>query len=281
MTEPVSKYRHISFTAHYTGYVWYRMGISHPNFATQEGQMYAQVVDPAECLAEFFWGSSIRTTLKQRHEMLDARLEALIAENPQVQILEIACGLSPRGWLFREKYPDIQFVELDLPDMAQMKREALAGLQPEAQVIGADLFSERIDAVFRGFDVDKPLVIISEGLINYFALDQLRVLLQRLVKYTQGFQALHYLSDVYPMPLQPHFRFMAWQASWLLKTLSHSDFDFHFNTPSEVAAFFKSCGFGQVDLLQPSAFQSRPNVVTPIEQQHHRGDLVWVIEAQR
>ena len=83
------------------------------------------------------------------------------------------------------------------------------------------------------------------------------------------------------MPLQAHFRYMAWQASWILKTLSHSDFDFHFNTPSEVAAFFKSCGFGQVDLLQPSAFQSRPNVVTTIEQQHHRGDLVWVIEAQR
>ena len=165
--------------------------------------------------------------------------------------------------------------------MAQMKREALASLQPEARVIGADLFSERIDAVFRGFDAGKPLVIISEGLINYFALDQLRVLLQRLVKYTQGFQALHYLSDVYPMPLQPHFRLMAWQASWLLKTLSHSDFDFHFNTPAEVAAFFKSCGFGQVNLLQPSAFEADSNAVLAAEQQHHRGDLVWVIEAQR
>ncbi len=99
MTEPVSKYRHISFTAHYTGYVWYRMGISHPNFATQEGQMYAQLVDPAECLAEFFWGSSIRTTLKQRHEMLDARLEALIAVQPQVQMWEICVVLSPRALL--------------------------------------------------------------------------------------------------------------------------------------------------------------------------------------
>lgn len=281
MTEPVSKYRHISFTAHYTGYVWYQMGISHPNFATPEGQIYAQMVDPAECLAEFFWGSSIRTTLKQRHEMLDARLEALIAEHPQVQILEIACGLSPRGWLFREKYPDIQFVELDLPDMAQMKREALATLQPEAQVIGADLFSDKVSAVFRGFDVSKPLVIISEGLINYFALDQLRYLLQRLVKYTREFPALYYLSDVYPMPLQPHFRMLAWQASWILKTMSHSDFDFHFNTPQEVAAFFRSCGFGKVSLLQPSWVQHNPSGDAEAETQQHRGDLVWVIAAQR
>ena len=281
MTESVSKYRHISFTAHYTGYVWYRMGISHPNFATQEGQMYAQLVDPAECLAEFFWGSSIRTTLMQRHEMLDARLEALIAEHPQVQILEIACGLSPRGWLFREKYPDIQFVELDLPDMAQMKREALASLQPDAKVIGADLFSDRFAAVFRTFDTSKPLVIISEGLINYFVLDLLRTLLQRLIKYTQDFQALYYLTDVYPMPLQAHFRYMAWQASWILKTLSHSDFDFHFNTPGEVATFFRSCGFGQVNLWQPSVFKKHDPAVSDIETQSHQGDLVWVIDAQR
>jgi hypothetical protein len=74
---------------------------------------------------------------------------------------------------------------------------------------------------------------------------------------------------------------MAWQASWLLKTLSHSDFDFHFNTPTEVAAFFKSCGFGQVNLLQPSVFQTQPKEAMAAEQQHHRGDLVWVIEAQR
>ena len=50
---------------------------------------------------------------------------------------------------------------------------------------------------------------------------------------------------------------------------------------AEVAAFFKSCGFGQVNLLQPSAFEADSNAVQAAEQQHHRGDLVWVIEAQR
>ena len=281
MTKPLSKHRHISFTAHYTGYVWYRMGISHPNFATQQGQIYAQLTDPAEYLAEVFLGSSVRTTLKQRHEILDAQLVALLAEHADLQVLEIASGLSPRGWYFRETYPDIHFVELDLPDMAAVKREALADLQPSATVIGADLFSEKIDQVFKGFDVGKPLVIISEGLINYFDLDTLKVLLSRLVKHTHAFQSLVYLSDVYPVPNQLHLRYLAWQASFVLKTLSQSEFGFHFETPQELEAYFKSCGFEHVTLFQPAHFQHSQLDSMPITEQQHVGDLVWVLKAVR
>jgi O-methyltransferase involved in polyketide biosynthesis len=47
----------------------------------------------------------------------------LIQEYPNLQVLEIACGLSPRGWWFRQHYPDICYRELDLPDMAQTKQK--------------------------------------------------------------------------------------------------------------------------------------------------------------
>jgi hypothetical protein len=41
MTQQLSKHRHISFTAHYTGYIWYQMGISHPALATTKGKTLA------------------------------------------------------------------------------------------------------------------------------------------------------------------------------------------------------------------------------------------------
>ena len=43
--------------------------------------------------------------------MLDHDLEKLIQENPDLQVLEIACGLSPRGWWFRQHYPSISYRE--------------------------------------------------------------------------------------------------------------------------------------------------------------------------
>jgi O-methyltransferase involved in polyketide biosynthesis len=54
--------------------------------------------------------------LKQRHTLLDDQLKTLIEQYPQLQVLEIASGLSPRGWWFRQHYPEITYRELDLPD---------------------------------------------------------------------------------------------------------------------------------------------------------------------
>ena len=74
MTQQLSKHRHISFTAHYTGYIWYQMGISHPVLATAKGKTLAALVHPLESWAEKYVGGSMRTTLKQRHTMLDHQL---------------------------------------------------------------------------------------------------------------------------------------------------------------------------------------------------------------
>jgi len=41
-------------------------------------------------------------------------------------VIEVAAGLSPRGWRFRRRYGDrLTYVEADLPAMAARKRGAL------------------------------------------------------------------------------------------------------------------------------------------------------------
>lgn len=52
MTQHLSKHRHISFTAHYTGYIWYQMGISHEALATSKGKSLAYLIHPLESWAE-------------------------------------------------------------------------------------------------------------------------------------------------------------------------------------------------------------------------------------
>lgn len=274
----LSQHRHISFTAHYTGYIWYQMGISHPAFATAKGKSLAMLANPVEAIAEKYVGGSMRTTLKDRHTLLDDHLKQLIEQYPDLQVLEIAAGLSPRGWWFRSHYPEIEYRELDLPAMAQTKQSALQQIDSNSpEVLSADLFTEDFARAFEVFDPSRPLVIISEGLINYFDKALLSQLLRSIIQYGQEFKKLYYLTDLYPEPVKNKLAKVIWSSSRLLKFMSRSAFTFHFVSPLEVKAFFKNAGFDQVEVIQPSLYFEKSNKVDTNE---HQGDLVWMIQAQ-
>jgi len=219
----------------------------------------------------------MRTTLKQRHTMLDHDLQELIQQYPDIQVLEIACGLSPRGWWFRQHYPNITYRELDLPDMAATKQAALQQIEGEVDdVLSVDLFTEAFASAFEVFDPKRPLVIISEGLINYFEKPLLQQLIKSIVTYGQDFKELHYLTDLYPEPTQNKLATIIWNSSRLLKWMSRSAFSFHFKTPAEVESFFYEAGFKQVVIQQPKQFFEQQILEN---NQQHLGDLVWTIKA--
>ena len=283
MTQDLSEHRHISFTAHYTGYIWYSMGISHPVFATGKGKMLAKLLHPLESWAEKHVGGSMRTTLRQRHRIIDSQLTQLIQQQPDLQILEIACGLSPRSWNFRQKFPQLDYRELDLPEMAEIKTQALQKLDQQApQVLTADIFTQDFERIFQGFDPGRPLAVISEGLINYFDKTLLNKLLQGITEYAQDFKALHYLTDIYPEPVKNKLANFIWTSSKLLKVMSRSSFTFHFINPQEVQTFFGNAGFSSVEVIQPTAFfqnNDGSNLIAFQNPDEHSGDLVWVIHA--
>ncbi|MCL6245414.1 MULTISPECIES: class I SAM-dependent methyltransferase [Acinetobacter] len=284
MTQSLSEHRHISFTAHYTGYIWYSMGISHPVFATRKGKFLARLVHPLESWAEKNVGGSMRSTLKQRHAMIDQHLDQLIAQHPQLQVLEIACGLSPRGWNFRTKHPEIDYRELDLPDMAKIKTQALKQIDPHApEVLTGDIFTQDFERIFQSFDPERPLVVISEGLINYFDQALLNKLLQGITEYGASFQELHYLTDIYPEPVKNRLARFIWASSKLLKVMSRSAFTFHFQSPAELQQFFTHTGFEEVKVVQPALYfpQHHQEQVIPFhDADQHCGDLVWMVHAK-
>lgn len=276
--QALSKHRHISFTAHYTGYIWYQMGISHSLLATSKGKRLAMIAHPIESWGEKYVGGSMRTTLKERHTMLDDRLIELIGQNPDLQVLEIAAGLSPRGWWFRQHYPTIDYRELDLPDMAKTKQDALKQIDDRSpDVLSVDLFTEDFKKAFETFDPKRPLVVISEGLINYFTKELLQQLIQSIATYGHDFKSLHYLSDVYPEPVKNKLAKIIWMSSKLLKVMSRSAFAFHFISPSEVKNFMQNAGFEHVQVIQPSIYFNKETHVLNAEE--HLGDLVWMIDA--
>lgn len=269
----LSPHRHISFTAHYTGYIWYKLGISNPILATSRGKLLFNLLNPIETLTEKLTGQSIRYTLKERHRLIDRQLNTLIAQYPNLQVIEIAAGLSPRGWSYRQTHPEIRYIEADLPDMANIKQQALIKLgQPNAEIIGVDLFSTEFANYLQTLDTSKPLVIISEGLINYFNKDNLLKLWQVISQGLKLFPKGYYITDLYPEPKQNKIGSLLKEGSKVLKILSRSDVGLLFESPVEASNHFKKAGFNEVNIYQPSAD------TTPMNGEH-LGDLLWVVEA--
>lgn len=271
----------ISFTAHYTGYVWHHYGLSDAAFATARGRLFYTLLLPFETLARCVIGSDIKTTLLQRHFLIDRELEKLIAAHPDLQILEIACGLSPRGHRFTQQYPGIRYVEADLPGMVARKRPLLASLHSLSdahRIVSCNILEQDSDdalekVIAREFDTSRPLIIITEGLVNYFELSTISAVWQRMAHALRAFPLGGYVTDVYPEVQGHRFAGLIRSANRSLRVVSRSRFTLHFGSDAEAGRHFSALGFARVTVLDPD----REKTAAPRAQ---GGAIVRVISAR-
>lgn len=193
----------ISPTAHYTGDAWVRNGLSHPELATWQGRVLHGVLALPNAASRAAGGPTLEALLLARHRIIDSILEDQI-EGGVSQVLEAACGMSPRGWRFGERYGDrLTYIEADLPAMAQRKREALArmgSLGDHHRVVEVDLLRDggpgSLESLVEDLDPAGGLVIITEGLLAYFDDETVEALWARLAKALGRFDRGVYLADL-------------------------------------------------------------------------------------
>jgi O-methyltransferase involved in polyketide biosynthesis len=193
----------ISPTAHYTGETWVRNGLSHPKLATWQGRLFYDSLALPNALSRALGGPSLQGLLLSRHRIIDSLLEELI-EGGVSQVIEVACGMSPRGWRFSERYGEkLTYVEADLPAMARRKREALAqmdSLSESHRVVELDVLRDSgpgsLEALVEEMDPAGGLAIISEGLLTYFDHATVEALWARLARALQPFATGAYLADL-------------------------------------------------------------------------------------
>jgi O-methyltransferase involved in polyketide biosynthesis len=193
-------------TAHYTGYVWARNGLSHPELETTEGRVLFQSLQPAMLTSSALGGPTLEAYLLARHRALDALLERAIDAGEVSQVIEVAAGLSPRGWRFARRYGDrIVYVEADLPEMAARKRAALeriGSLGASHRVAEIDALRDddgpgSLAAIAGELDREQGLAIVTEGLLGYLPTDAVRGLWRRFARTLSGFRAGLYISDLH------------------------------------------------------------------------------------
>jgi O-methyltransferase involved in polyketide biosynthesis len=193
----------ISPTAHYTGETWVRSGLSHPKLATWQGRLFYDTLALPNAVSRLLGGPSLDGLLLARHRIIDALLDELIGGGVS-QVIEVACGMSPRGWRFSERYGDeLTYVEADLPAMARRKREALAqmgSLGDRHRVVDVDALRdggpESLEALVESMDPAKGLTIVTEGLLTYFDDATVEALWARLARMLRPFATGVYLADL-------------------------------------------------------------------------------------
>jgi O-methyltransferase involved in polyketide biosynthesis len=193
----------ISPTAHYTGETWVRNGLSHPELATWQGRLLHGTLALPNAASKMFGGPTLEALLLARHRIIDALLDERIRGGVS-QVIEVACGMSPRGWRFRERYGDqLTYVEADLPAMAQRKREALArmgSLDDRHRVVDLDILGDgrpgSLESLVESLDPAKGLAIVTEGLLVYFDDPTVEALWARLAGMLRPFSTGVYLADL-------------------------------------------------------------------------------------
>ena len=193
----------ISPTAHYTCEVWVQNGLSDPAFATREGAALHKILAPLNFGSRALGGPTIDGMLLARHRLIDHLLETEIEAGTITQVIEVAAGLSPRGWRMTRRYPDLRYIEADLPAMIARKRDILARAAP----VGEGHETTEIDAltgsgptsiggIAARLDAGAGTAIITEGLLNYFPGSAVVKIWRRFGDALARFPAALYLADL-------------------------------------------------------------------------------------
>src|SRR5690625_795118 len=272
----------ISFTAHYTGQVWAKNGLSNPQWQTPTGRLLYHALSPFEWVGKRIVGGNIRTFLLQRHLIIDHLLHQALERHPELQVVEIACGLSPHGTRFCQQYPQLLYLEADLPAMAARKNKLLKKVGAYSQrhmALPLDFFRQNelgLKALFaKHLNTAAPVLVITEGLINYFELATLAPVWRELSQLLKQFPQGYYLTDNYPLLDNDPNKALMETLSGLLGWVSRSNVNFHFNSLDAIAPHYQELGFSQVRVHNPEDYYARLSLP------ENRGNpLVHVLEMQ-
>ena len=115
--------------------------------------------------------------LESRYKSLSTLLKREMLEKGINNVLELACGIQPRG-LLESADPAVTYIETDLPEMASEKNVLVNELEPKAlerknySILPLNILDgEQLNQVVSKFGEGK-IAIINEGLLPYLSREE-------------------------------------------------------------------------------------------------------------
>jgi O-methyltransferase involved in polyketide biosynthesis len=241
--------------------VWARNGLAPSELDTTEGRILFESLRPVMIANSVLGGGTLEGYLLARHRAIDALLTEAIERDQIGQVIEVAAGMSPRGWRFTQRYGSgLTYIEADLPAMAERKRRALermGSLDGRHRVVEVDALKDAgpqsLVSVADDLDAAKGLAIITEGLLGYLPRDDVLALWARFADVLSGFARGRYISDIHLGSVQ-NAQARAFRV--LLSMFVRGRVYLHFGTSDEVVEALRDAGFSEahvhrsVDLAQ-------------------------------
>ena len=269
----------ISPTAWYTGYVWFRNGLSHPALVQPGGRLLYWLLQPLFWLgAPLVGGVTLERMLLQRHRIIDRLLIDAIEAGEVTQVLEIAAGFTGRGLRLCRAYPHLRYVESDLPHQLAAKVAAVEGIAPDNLSFRTlDIFADdarSLEAALADFDPASGVAVITEGLINYFDTDTVRGLWGRLARGMAAFPQGRYLADVRLDEVRTRFVLVRLFMS-ALGAFARGKVHTHFDGRQGAHAAAQEAGFAASTLHSATDWADRLDVFPG-----RKGDILLVFDAR-
>jgi O-methyltransferase involved in polyketide biosynthesis len=248
-------------TAHYTAYVWRRLGLPYAEvFATRKGAaLYWGFFAAGEWMTRLSTRvPSMREYLEYRHRLIDLVVEEIAPD----RLVELGAGLSPRGlaWAVRT---GVEAIDVDLPHVARLKRDALARVPVAAKerlrVVDDDVlsdgFGERLSAMLEG--ARRP-VVVAEGLLSYLDLpDRLR-LFETVADALRSAGGGVFVSDLHTVEDQARVGRPTGILRFAIRVLTRRKRALDpFASRDAMAAAFSDAGFDRVDVVDAPTFADR------------------------
>ncbi len=281
--DPALDTSRVSPTAHYTGYVWFRNGLSHPALVSQTGKLSFRLLQPGMLAGSLLAGGTFEAYLVQRHRAIDALLSRAIESGRVRQVVEVAGGLSARGVRFAERYQRVglQYIEGDLPGMARRKQRALdrASLSRDNHHVVA--LNALIDTgpgsleheILPRLDPGAGTVLVTEGLLSYFDLCAVQGMWGRFNRFLSTFPHGVYLSDFY-LGSEWYGVRVGRALEVFLKRVARGRIHVHFDTEPEGLGAVREAGFAGARLFMPRELRAIAEIPTT------RRNVVRVLEAR-
>ena len=130
--------------------------------------------------------------------------DRILAEHDMTQVLEIAAGLSPRG-LAMTRNPDVVYVVTDLPEMLEVEETITETILTKSNGHRSNLHFQAANALdmeslskaATAFKFDRPLAIITEGLLPYFNRREKGVLAGNIHEVLEEYDGLWIATEVH------------------------------------------------------------------------------------
>lgn len=196
---------------------------------------------------------SLQHTLLHRHTAINR----LLANAGCPQVIEIAAGFSPRGSMVSED-SSVQYVEVDLPDVVELKKKQLQNSAEGRRVLARKNFTLQPGDVtqldFSAF-LQQSSFVITEGLMMYFTRAQQLSIWRNIAHHIHACGG-EYVFDYIPMDDEPPRSllgkfFSRVRSLWLKPTYAYDE-----RTRMQIADDLRSAGFKCVEVFSSADIAS-------------------------